>query len=64
MFRQAERFNPPSAAHEEHRHILFYKYRGYSVCLINVGGYGRFISVIAAKLPMKKFVPLVLAAAL
>ena len=63
MFRQTEQFSPPSAAHQEHQHILFYTYRGFSVCLINVGGYGRFISVIAAKLPMNQFVPLVLAAA-
>jgi hypothetical protein len=64
MFRQTERFSPPSAAHQEHQRILFYTYRGFSVCLINVGGYGRFISVIAARLPMNQFVPLVLAAAL
>jgi len=64
MFRQTDGFNPPSTIHEEHHHLLFYRYRGFSVCLINVGGYGNFISVIAAPMPMKQFVPLVLAAAL
>ena len=64
MFKQTDRFNPPSADHEEHHHLLFYEYRGFSVCLINVGGYGSFIGVIVAKLPMKRFMPLVLAAAL
>ncbi len=64
MFRQIDAFNPPSIAHEEHHHLLFYKYRGFSVCLINVGGYGNFISVIAAPMPMKQFMRLVLAAAI
>ncbi len=64
MFRQTDGFNPPSATHEEHRHLLFYKYRGFSVCLLNVGGYGDFISVIAAPMPMEHFVRLVIAAAL
>ncbi len=63
MFRRTDGFNPPSARHEEHHHLLFYRYRGFSVCLINVGGYGTFISVIAAPIPVKRFVPLVLAAA-
>jgi hypothetical protein len=63
IFRQTSSFNPPSAHHEEHHHLLFYRYRGFSLCLINVGGYGRFISVIASRLPMKQFVPLVLASA-
>lgn len=63
MFRQSDGFNPPSVRHEEHQHLLFYPYRGFSICLINVGGYGTFISVIAAKMPMDQFVPLVLAAA-
>jgi hypothetical protein len=35
-----------------------------SVCLINVGGYGNFISVIAAPMPMKQFERLALAAVL
>jgi hypothetical protein len=64
MFRQTDGFNPPSATHEEHHHLLFYEYRGFSVCLINVGGYGNFISVIVAAMPMERFVPLMLAAAL
>jgi Negative regulator of sigma F len=64
MFRQTDGFEPPAVAHEEHHHLLFYEYRGFSVCLINVGGYGNFISVIAAAMPMKEFVALVLAATL
>jgi hypothetical protein len=64
MFRQTDGFNPPSTIHEEHHHLFFYRYRGFSVCLINVGGYGNFIGVIAAPMPMKQFVPVMLAAAL
>jgi hypothetical protein len=62
MIKQVDAFNPPSAVHEEHNSLLFYKYRGFSLCLIDVGGYGNFICVIAARMPMKQFVDLVLAA--
>jgi hypothetical protein len=62
MFKHTEGFERPSATHEEHGHLLFYKYRGFSVCLINVGGYGNFIRVIAAPMPMKRFVPMVFTA--
>ena len=61
MIRQVEEFNPPSAAHEEHHRLLFYRYRGFSLCLINICGYGNFICVIAAPMPMKQFVGLILA---
>jgi len=60
MFRQTDGFAPPSAVHAEHNHLLFYRYRGFSICLTNVGGYGTFISVIAAPLPMPEFMHLVL----
>ena len=59
LLRQVEAFRPPDKIHQEHNHMLFYRYRGFSVCLINVGGYGNFISVIAAPMPMKDFVSLV-----
>jgi hypothetical protein len=62
MFRQIDGFNAPAGVHEERRHLLFYRYRGFSVCLINVGGYGSFLSVIVAQIPMNRFMPLVLAA--
>jgi hypothetical protein len=62
MFRQTDGFKAPSAAHQEHQRMFFYRYRGFSVCLINVGGYGSFASVIVAPIPMNRFVPLVLAA--
>ena len=62
MFKQADGFNPPSAAHEQYAGLLFYSYRGFSICLINVGGYGNFISVIAAPMPMREFMRLVIAA--
>jgi|SRR5215471_2411148 len=62
MIRQIDAFNPSPAAHEEHDHLAFYQYRGFSLCLINIGGYGNFVSVIAAPMPMKQFVPLVAAA--
>ena len=62
MMRQTEAFNPPPGAREVHQGILFYRYRGFSLCLINIGGYGNFISVIGAPLPMSQFVPLVLRA--
>ena len=62
MFRQIDGFKPPSIAHEERDHLLFYRYRGFSICLINVGGYGNFISVIAAPIPMREFMRLVVKA--
>ena len=62
MLRPTNEFNPPSAAHEEDSHLLFYSYRGFSVCLINVGGYGTFVSVIVAPMPMNEFMRMVLSA--
>jgi len=62
MMRQVDGFNPPPAPHEEHHNLLFYRYRGFSLCLINIGGYGNFIGVIAAPMPMRQFIVLVLAA--
>jgi Negative regulator of sigma F len=62
MMRPTDAFKPPPVPSEEHHHQLFYRYRGFSLCLINIGGYGSFISVIAAPMPMRQFVPLVLAA--
>ncbi len=64
MFRQIEAFQPPLMVHDERHHLLFYRYRQFSFCLINVGGYGNFISVIAAPMPLKQFEHLVLAATL
>jgi Negative regulator of sigma F len=58
MFRQTEGFKAPSGAYEERQHLLFYRYRGFSVCLINVGGYGSFLSVIVAQMPMDRFMRL------
>ena len=52
MFRGTGDARAPSANHTERDHLLFYRYRGYSVCLLNVGGYGDFISVIVAPIPM------------
>jgi hypothetical protein len=62
MMKQTDAFNPPPGAHEEHHDLLFYRYRGFSLCLINIGGYGSFISVIAAPMPMRQFVMLVVRA--
>jgi Negative regulator of sigma F len=62
MFRQTDSFRAPPGAHEERQHLHFYRYRGFSVCLINVGGYGSFLSVIVAPMSMDRFKPLVLAA--
>jgi hypothetical protein len=61
MFKQTSGFQAPDAAHIERDHLLFYRYRGYSVCLINVGGYGDFLSVIVSPMPMKQFMRMVLA---
>jgi hypothetical protein len=55
MLRQVSGFAAPGANHSETHHLFFYRYRGYSVCLINVGGYGDFVSVIASPIPMKQF---------
>jgi hypothetical protein len=62
MMRQTDGFNPPPGGREVHQGMLFYRYHGFSICLINIGGYGNFVSVIAAPLPMTQFVPLVLQA--
>jgi hypothetical protein len=62
MMRQTDAFNPPPGVREVHQGILFYRYRGFSVGLINIGGYGTFISVIASPIPMRRFVALVLKA--
>jgi hypothetical protein len=64
IFRHVDTFSPPPQAHEERHNLLFYRYRDFSFCLINVGGYGNFISVIAAPMPLKQFEHLVLAATL
>jgi hypothetical protein len=64
IFRQTDAFKPPLTARDEHHHFLFYRYRDFSLCLINVGGYGNFISVIAAPMPLDQFEHLVLAATL
>jgi hypothetical protein len=64
IFRQTEAFNPPLMVHDEHHHLLFYRYHHFSFCLINVGGYGNFVSIIAAPMPLKQFEHLVLAATL
>ena len=62
MFRQVTGFEAPAANHSEVHHLLFYRYRGYSVCLINVGGYGDFVSVIVSPIPMTTFMHMALAA--
>jgi hypothetical protein len=64
IFKQTEGFNPPSIPHDEHHKLLFYRYRDFSFCLINVGGYGNFMSVITAPMPLRRFERLVLAATL
>lgn len=62
LFRLTEHFDPPKVPHKEYHHLFFYRYQGFSICLLNVGGYGSFIGVVAAKMPMDKFIPLVIAA--
>jgi hypothetical protein len=60
MFRQTSGFQAPDATHAERGHLLFCRFRGYSVCLINVGGYDDFVSVIASPISMKPFMRMVL----
>jgi hypothetical protein len=60
MFRQVSGFEAPAANHSEVHHLFFYRYRGYSVCLINIGGYGDFVSVIVCPIPMNSFMRMVL----
>jgi hypothetical protein len=62
MMRQTDGFDPPPGGREVHQGVLFYRYHGFSLCLMNIGGYGNFVSVIAAPIPMRQFVPLVLRA--
>jgi hypothetical protein len=59
LFRKVAVFIPPGATHQERDHMLFYRYKGFSVCMINVGSYGNFVSVIVAPMPMKDFIALV-----
>jgi hypothetical protein len=42
--------------------IIFYRYRSYSVCLINLGGYGDSPSVIVSRIPMKPSMQIALSA--
>jgi hypothetical protein len=63
IFRKIAAFTPPALPHLEHRGLLFYRYRGFSICLINVGNYGNFVSVIASPMPMRQFEPIVSASA-
>jgi hypothetical protein len=60
MMKQTDAFKPPPGALEVERGLLFYRYRGFSICLINIGGYGDFLSVIAAPMPMRQFVALIM----
>ncbi len=60
MFRQVSGFVVPAGKHAEVHHLLFYRYSGYSVCLVNVGGYGDFVSVIVSPIQMKPFMRMVL----
>jgi len=62
MFRQVSGFAAPAANHSEAHHLLFYRYHGYSVCLINVGGYGDFVSVIVSPIQMRTFMRMVFGA--
>lgn len=62
MFRQTSGFLAPPATHIDRDHLLFYRYHGYSVCLVNVGGYGDFISVIVSPIQMNPFMDMVLGA--
>ncbi len=63
VFKPISGFVPPSKAHDKRGGMLFYRYRGYSVSLINLGNYGSFISVIVSPMPLRPFEDLVIAAA-
>jgi hypothetical protein len=66
MFKQTHKFNPPPGVYEEHHHYLFYKYKGYSICLTDLSGFNygtsNYICVLAARVPIKEFVQEVLSA--
>jgi hypothetical protein len=63
MFRATVGFMPPALAHDHRDGMLFYRYRGFSICLLNLANYGNFISVIVAPMPMIEFQRIVLASA-
>jgi hypothetical protein len=63
MFRGIEGFNPPASAYQERRGYFFYSYRGYSICLNNIGGYGNFACVLVTQLRLSVFMRQVLAVA-
>ncbi len=63
IFRPISGFVAPRKAHDERNGMLFYRYRGYSVCLINLGNYGSFASLIVSPLPLRQFEDMVVAAA-
>jgi hypothetical protein len=64
IFKETDVFIAPPNAYKELRHLLFYRYKGYSICLIDVGGYGKFTGVIIAPFSIEKFIHVVLAASL
>jgi hypothetical protein len=59
MFRPIGRFAAPQLIHIERGHLLFYRYRGFSVCLANVANYSDFVGVIVSPIPLKPFVAMV-----
>jgi hypothetical protein len=64
IFNETDGFIAPPNAYKELHHLFFYRYRGYSFCLIDVGGYGKFTGVIIAPFSIEKFIRMVLAASL
>jgi hypothetical protein len=63
MFRATVGFKAPALAHEPRDGMLFYRYRGFSICLLNLANYGNFISVIVSPISMIEFQRMVLASA-
>ncbi|HTY56275.1 MAG TPA: NrsF family protein [Candidatus Binataceae bacterium] len=63
VIRATDAFKPPAGVFAEHRHYFFYTYKGYSVCLNNIGNYGSYSCVLVSRLPMKQFMRAVLAVA-
>jgi predicted anti-sigma-YlaC factor YlaD len=61
MFRGVGRFEAPRLIHIDRGHLLFYRYRGFSICLVNVASYTDFIGVIASPMPLQPFIAMVVA---
>ena len=61
MFRAVGKFEAPRLIHLDRDHFLFYRYRGFSICLVDIASYSDFVGVIASPMPLQPFIAIVAA---